>query len=450
MDPTPAQIPRLSARLAGGLVATAIVLVLAAVVLVRPFGFEATAALEQPELVAGGLLIAGGLGWGVGRAASSGGWLRSVGVGALLGLALWPVFVLLAILVSVVDAVIRGAAGPFDGVGAGLVWGLYGMVVIGLFVSVVTVPLGILWGLLTWAIVRRWALGPGGRRTWSSLLIGLVALSMIGGAAQANGTNPTAAYCRPMGEGYVVDAAFSPAGDLLAVATQTDPNEPGTILLLDWPSGEELARWQGWIDEEVTVSPSGEVYWSAWILGLYPAGEDGTGISEGVYIARPGSDPEWFATGFETPLNDLTWTTDGLRGTTPNSHRISSLEAGDTAPNASGDEVSAFWASADGQWTATGPAWEGASVMLTGPSRTTDVRVPGDQRSIAFTSDRSTLVAASWFNGTRAIDVATGDPRLIIRGSQRFVALSSLGDLAWANEEDIGDSQLCTAPLADL
>jgi hypothetical protein len=78
------------------------------------------------------------------------------------------------------------------------------------------------------------------------------------------------------------------------------------------------------------------------------------------------------------------------------------------------------------------------------------VNVHEDQRSIALTADRSTLVAASWFDGTRTFDVATGASRLIIRGSQRFIALSSRGDLAWANEEMVGKSRLCTAALADL
>lgn len=436
----------LSARVVGAAVAAAIGLGVAAVLLHESFG--GGRALERPELVVAALVVLVGLGWGAGGAASRGGWRRAAGVGVLVGLAVVPAFTLVAVLTSVVDAVIRGAAGPLDGLAAGLVWGLFGLAFVGVILAAITVPLGFLWGLVTLALVKVGSLDRGGRRAWGPVLVGLVAVSLIGGVVEATRVQPAAAVCRSVGEGAVVDAAFSPAGDLLAVATRADPNQPGVIVLLNWPSGDEVARWRGWLDEEVAVSPAGDVYWSGWILGLNTI--DDASISEGVYVAREGVEPEWFATGFETPLNDLTWTTQGLRGTTPNSHRVESLEAGATAARATGRPVGAFWSSADAQWTATGPAWDGTPVTVVGPGASLEVPVPGDPRSLALTANGSTLVVATWFDGTRAFDLATGSSRLVIAGSQRFIALSPLGDLAWANEEVIGHSQLCTAALADL
>jgi hypothetical protein len=439
---------RISARgvgalAAGGLVSGAI----AFVAVIHPFGIDLSKVMERPEIVLGFIVVAAGLGWWAGRIAASRGWLRSIGVGAVVGASIWPAFVVLAILVSTIDAVLRGTAGPLDGLGVAIAWGLYGTIVL-CVISVVAVPIGIVWGMITMVLARRTSSGPGSRHPGRVLLGALAAVALVGGASQAIAAQPAAAMCRAMASGAVTDAAFSPAGDLLAIATQTDPNEPGTIVLMRWPSGEEIARWHAWIDQELAVSPTGEVYWSAWVLGFVTMDE--RTVSAGIYVGRPGAEPEWFATGEESPLNDLTWTTHGLRGTTPNSHRVSAIHAGSAGPRSTGREVGAFWSSADASWTATGPAWEGTSVLIAGPGSSVAVNVHEDQRSIALTADRSTLVAASWFDGTRTFDVATGASRLIIRGSQRFIALSSRGDLAWANEEMVGKSRLCTAALADL
>ena len=448
MDQLPWRTRRLSARAVGALAASGIMAVAVAILaLVRPFEIDLSRVAEQPEIVLGFIVVATGLGWWAGRIASSRGWLRAIGIGAVVGASLWPAFVVLAILVSTIDAALRGTAGPLEGLGVAIVWGIYGTIVLSI-ISVVMVPIGIVWGMLTLVIARRLGSGPGRRHSGRVVMGALAAVALVGGASQAIAAQPAAATCRAMGSGAAVDAAFSPAGDLLAVATQTDPNEPGTIVLIRWPSGEEVGRWHAWVDEDLAVSPTGEVYWSAWVLGPFPMDE--STVSDGIYVGRPGAEPEWFATGEESPLNDLTWTTHGLRGTTPNSHRVSVIHAGSAGPLSTGREVGAFWSSADASWTATGPAWEGTLVRVAGPGTSVAVDVREDQRSIALTADRSTLVAASWFNGTRTFDVATGASRLVIRGSQRFIALSSRGVLAWANEEMVGHSRLCTASLTDL
>ena len=448
INATSAGPSRLTARTTGVLVAVVVVVGLLGLAVMRPFGIGGPTVLERPDWILGLVLVAGGLGCAGGRTAASTGWPWAMASGALVGLAVYPVLVVLGSLVATLDAVIRGGIDPLNGVGAGAAWVAYGLVVIGALVSIVTVPSGVVWGVLTWTITRGGRLGLGSRSVWARLLMGFAAVAVLGGASQASLAQPAAAVCRPVGSGHAVDAAFSPAGDLLAVATSTDPNLLGTVVLIRWPSGEELGRWRAWIDQEVAVSPAGDVYWPAWYLGSNF--EDAKGISEGVYVARRGTEPDWFATGGETPLNDLTWTARGLRGTTPNSHLVAVVEQGATGPSIEGPEVGAFWSSSDADWTVSVPTFDTTFADVAGPGEHVHVPVPGNPRSIGLTSDRSTIIAADWFGGARSVDVATGSSRLLIRGSQRFIALSPRGDLAWANDDNVGRAELCTARLADL
>ena len=339
-----------------------------------------------------------------------------------------------------------------------MAWGLFGAVYVSLYALIVAIPVGLTWSVTARILIRSAPrsdavdVSSSGWSTVGRSCLVLVAIAFAGGAFQAATTTPAGARCLDLGAGDVTDAAFSPAGDLLAATVQTDPNEPGVVLLLRWPSAEVLGRWEEWVDRDVAVGPDGRVYWSAWVLSGV-ATPDAPG--DGVFVAAVGSDPTWYATGFETPLSDLTWTEGALRGTTPNSHALARIPLNGAVPSLVTDDdemiVGTFWTSSDGTWTAAGPGWFGEDVQVSRagqPWRTVDVET--DPRSIALSQDRSTLVVASWFGGTRLVDVASGASRPVLRGSQRFVALSQEGDLAWASEEEFGQSRLCTTTLARL
>lgn len=146
---------------------------------------------------------------------------------------------------------------------------------------------------------------------------------------------------------------------------------------------------------------------------------------------------------------------DGLVGTTPNSHDIAVIPLGgdgtamETRPTS--DEIGAFWSSTDDSTTVAGPGYGGTTVAVTTKAGGTQlVPVTGDPRSVALSADHRTIVEAGWFDGTRFIDVASGQTQLVMRGSQAFVALSERGDLAWANDEQFGSARLCTSTLARL
>jgi DNA-binding beta-propeller fold protein YncE len=237
----------------------------------------------------------------------------------------------------------------------------------------------------------------------------------------------------------------------MAVTTLTDPNEPGEIVLLEWPSARETRRWSNWVDQSVTVSDDGRVYWPAWVLG-FAAGDAG---GDGIYTVRGSEKPHLIASGAEPVLNDLAWTVDGLRGTTSNSHQLAALPFGSDTIEVLADqpaqEVGAFWASPDGRTSAWSEGWFGTSVTVDTPLRRRVVQVGGsDQRSLAMTPDNKNVVVASWDGGTRMVDVETGRSELILRGQQQFIAVSSSGDLAWAADDQIGHGRLCTASLASL
>lgn len=443
---------RSSSGVLGAVVAVALgCLLLAGIAVIQPFGPTNTT-FERPEILVAGLALSAVLGWRLGPGVAHRGWLRAVGGGLAFGFLWPPVAMFVAMIGGIADATLRGAANPLD-VGPAFVWALYGLGIAWVYGSVVAIPAGIIWAVITLAVARAGGVrvASRGRGSTARLAIGLVAIALATGTVQAANYAPRDARCLDLPGGAPTDAAFSPAGDLLAVTVQTDPNEIGTVLLLRWPSGEVITSWSAWVEDAVAVDPDGRVYWSAWVLG--PFSMDGDDISNGIYSATIGSKPTWFATGDERTLNDLTWTANALRGTTPNSHRLASISltgAHRMRTTLGREEIGAFWASADGATTVTGPSYFGSALEI----RTRDGgshSVPsGEARSVGLSGDGRTLVVASWFNGTRLIDVGTGQSRLVLNGSQTFVAVSQNGDVAWANEEQFGHARLCTSTFERL
>ena len=55
-------------------------------------------------------------------------------------------------------------------------------------------------------------------------------------------------------------------------------------------TGEVIESWTAWIDQEVAVDPSGQVFWPAWILGLSTSenGQSGDGTRRGVHVEAGG------------------------------------------------------------------------------------------------------------------------------------------------------------------
>ena len=113
-------------------------------------------------------------------------------------------------------------------------------------------------------------------------------------------------------------------------------------------------------------------------------------------------------------------------------------------------ETGAFWASPDSDVIAVGGSYGDQTVAITSAAGTRSINAGAEPRSIALSSDGRNLVVANWFGGTRVVDTETGSGRLVLRGSQKFVALSAGGYLAWANDEQVGQDRLCVAKLAEL
>lgn len=446
-----AQTDRNSSRVIGSIVALALGCVFLAVFgVVQPFG-GTTALFERPDILIAALAIAAALGWRLGRAVGETGWLRAVGSGIAFGLLLPPIAMLVSVIAVATDAALRGATNPLIALGWGVAWAIYGTFIVCFYGWVFTVPVGIVWALGTRALssIRITSMVRRSTRPTARFVVALVSIALSVGTVQAVTYAPKDARCLDLQGGAPTDAAFSPAGDLLAVTLQSDPNAPGTVVLMRWPSGEVVDSWSAWVDDSVAVDPVGRVYWSAWVLSFSGEGEPG----DGVFTATPGSAPVLFATGNESELNDLTWTSDGLRGTTPNSHQVARIPlTGSSRVEVMHDRdaVGAFWSSASGTTTVTGPTYVGATLQLSTANGTRSVPFSGDARSVALSADGQTIVEAGWFDGTRFIDVKSGSSRLVLRGSQAFVALSENGDVAWANEEQYGHGRLCTSTLARL
>jgi hypothetical protein len=378
---------RASSGILGAVVALAPgCLLLAALALVQPFGPTA-GVFERSDILLAGLAIVSALGWRLGGGTAGAGWLGAIGGGVTFGLVLPPIGLMVALISAATDAVIRGAANPMTALGPTFAWVLYGIVVVCFYGCMFAIPAGIVWAVVTRALARHLSgFGFGrSRRPTVRLLVALMAIALTAGTSQAIAYSPRNTRCLVLPGGAPTDAAFSPAGDLLAVTMRSDPNAPGTVLLLRWPSTTVVASWTSWVDQEVAVDPAGRVYWSAWTLG--DSVDEGP---DGVFSAASGSDPALFATGDESELNDLTWTTTGLWGTTPNSHRVARIPlTGGTDMDVEGskDEVGALWMSPDGSSRIAGPGTFGMRLEVATNIGTSSIAVSGDPRSVALSSD---------------------------------------------------------------
>jgi hypothetical protein len=420
--------------------------VLAALIVVRPFDIDPGPLLERPEGLVFVLLLTGIVGWWAGPSAASSGFAHAGAVGVGAGIAWVLLAVPVAVVAAFVDSFARGSASAVD-LGPTLVWGVYALVLVTLIWSAMAAPIGLVWGIATRSVVHRprglEAVAPRdpGRRAVAALTL----LALLSGLFQAAATSQPDARCFDVGGERPLDGAFSPDGEWLAIVASNDLNRPGLVRLMRWPSGETVATWRAWVDHDVAVDPDGRVYWSAFELEEPWRG--------GILTAVAGSEPEWLTTDEESSLWSLTWTDGALRGMTGNSHRVASLSLdGLSEPTLvfgpGSEPVGSFWASPDGRTTATSPEWFGTHVAVThADGSVVQVPVPGDARSMAVTPDGTSLVAASWSDGTRVIDIGTGASRLLLRGSQSWIAVSRQGDLAWTDEEQVGPGRVCIAPL---
>lgn len=448
--------PRVESAAAGtlvGVIGATVALVLSILVLtvlgrMRPW--EPSAGLDGLTVMA----ISIALGWRLAGTAGGGGRGRALAGGLIFGVSWIPAALFVEAIAAIALAWLRGSPGVSPGVVVGLVWAVYSLMVVWFFGSLVSTPLGICWALITRAISggRSAPFAQRSRFPTVRVFISLVAIGLATATVRAATYAPSDVRCLDLLGGSPTDAAFSPEGDLLAVTLRADPNKMGTVLLLRWPSAEVVASWAAWVGEDVAVAPDGQVYWSAWILGAQSV--DAGGVDHGVYTVNQGSTPAWFATGEESPLDDLTWTVDALRGTTPNSHRLAAIPLASphltTLMSPDAREIGAFWSSSDGTVTVTGPSYFGTALEVATVGAGTRSVPSGEVRSVGLIGDGRTLVAVGWFDGTRLIDVETGTARLLLRGSQAFVAVSQRGDLAWADDADTGSSRLCTLTAQQL
>ena len=400
--------------------------------------------LERPDIVLALMALSGIIGWWAGADATRTGWRRATAVGAVTGAAWGLAGIAVAVVASYVDVVLRGAADPLGELAPAVVWWLYGLAITSVFVVGIGVPVGMIWGLATRALTRGPAHVPSrGVARWALAALAIVATAV--GVSQAATTMPAAARCLDLDGERPTDGAFSPSGDRLAVISTRDPNQPGTIRLFRWPGGRLEASWTAWVDLDVVVDPTGRVYWSAWSLG-----EPWT---DGIMTATPGSEPAWFATEPESPLWQLTWTRDALRGMTSNSHHMASIplhgvHAGRLQLGSADDTIGSFSATPDGRTIAYGPEWFGTHVTVTtNGAATHNVPVSDDPRSMALSADGRDLIVAGWSGETRRIDIASGRADLILSGRQAWIALSPTGELAWGTDEQIGAGVACVMRL---
>lgn len=420
---------------------------LAFVVVVEPFDFEASRLVERPDVLLAVVALSGIVGWWAGPTATRTGWRRAAVVGGLAGIA-WGWFgIFMSVVASAVDELVRGGASPLGDMSAPIAWWLYGLALGSVFVAAIGGPLGVIWGLVTRALAPAgdvWV-ASSGRTLPGVLTLGLLA-SLVG-VSQAGKTMPADARCLDLAGERSTDGAFSPSGDRLAVISIRDPSEEGTVRLFAWPEGRLEATWTAWVDQDVVVDPTGNVYWSASTLRAP--------WTDGIMTAAPRSTPSWFATGEESPLWQLTWTRESLRGmTSDTSHRMASIpltgvDAGILRLDALRETIGSFWATADGRTILYSQGWPADHVTVAeGGQAGRQVPVSGDPRSIALSTDGQELFVASWDGGTRRVDIDTGRSEPVLSGSQSWISVSPSGDLAWGSAEETGPGMSCVIRLA--
>lgn len=440
---------RLGPSLLGGAVALALALLVVLILdLATSSDGHPSALGEQPVFLGICLAVSATLGWRLGPMAASGGWGVALGSGLIVGICWPPITMLVSFGALIIDGVLRGIV-QLNGAPATLGYLLYDIVLFWIIGAVALIPLGAIWGLGTRAAgqvaERRWGWARGGERaSTAALILAFIAASALGGAATTLTYSPWATRCLDLPGGAPSAAAFSPAGNLLAVTTRRDSTTPGTVFLLEWPSGRLLGQWAAWVDRAVAVAPDGQVYWSS---ADYASG------TNGIVTAGAGSQPTWFTAPNGGGLADMTWTTSGLRGVGTTIDELGFLPfASDHAAvinDESSDNLGAFWISSDGTASARSTFWPGESVEVRTPTGTVSISTDSVQ-SIALTADNRRLIAAEADGGLDVIEIASGRSHRLMPGSQEFVALSQRGDIAWLNDEPFGPGRLCTSTLAQL
>ena len=417
------------------------------VVGLSPLGFDISALLEQPVYLLILLAMSAALGARFNRRATSGGLWRAGSAGLIFG-ALWsPVAITVVFVAAIVDAAGRGVL-AVSTIPLAAVELVYSMAIFSVYGAIFFIPLGLLWAATTraicWVVTRVRRPVHGRPASTAGVILALLMISAVGGAAQALAYAPWKTSCVALPGGAPMDAAFSPAGDLLVVGLRADTGGAGTILLLDWPSGRPLAHWSGTADGSVAVDPAGRVYWSTSNFS-----NQGTGIVSAV----ADSAPTLLAGPDVSGLGDMTWTTGGLIGVTTDTRSIATVSLANSpsalAVQPGFGEIEAMWASPDGSVVAT-ENWAGSTVDLTTPSGSVSVPINGGAQSFAVSADGKTLILAADSGGIRFLDIPSGGSRRVLPGNQAFITLSDHGDIAWANDEPFGPAQLCTSSLARL
>ena len=445
------QVGRVTSRIDGvRLAASAIGVVGSAVALwmVGLFtGFETGALLESPEFVVGAFAVVGIVTWVAAPQVLRAGWPRAIAAGIATGIATDVALVVSIIVAGITDSLLRSGS-ALDTFGTAIPWAIYGLALSILYFSIFTIPVGLIWAVSVRLSLRgRWiGMGEAGRSraAVSAAFIGIVVVGMLAGAIQTFRAWQPDAMCPTLDGAPAIDASFSPDGSQIAVITSQDPNAQGTVWLIDLDAGRTLARWTTWVDQDVVTDGRGRVWWSAF--------EAESPYRSAIMTARVGGEPTWFSDASSELLWDLQWTDGALVGMTSNSHIPAHLDLDGIGPPtlmAFGRHgaVGSLWVSADRSTMVTSEEWGGQVLSVESKDRALPRRIPyrGDPRSITITPDERELVIADWSGGTRAVDIRTGRSRVLLTRTQRFAAVSSRGDLAWADDETIGPGRLCIA-----
>jgi hypothetical protein len=149
------------------------------------------------------------------------------------------------------------------------------------------------------------------------------------------------------------------------------------------------------------------------------------------------------------------WTRHGLTGRTPNSHRLAivPLSGQDRGRLTVLDnaELDAFWSSPDGEWQVFAKDKPARILSIRHGSATVAVPIViDDPRSVALSVDRKNALVASWTEGTRAVNIDTGESRILLAGHQTWIALSQNGNLAWATENEGWPGTTCVLNVGNM